>query len=778
MGVRFEVIQSAAPTSSGTQDFTFSGFGTPKAAILVVSNASISGADISDAIIGVGITDGTRQFATCGASQNGVGTANTFSHITNSGCILLLESSAGGIDGEASFDSWITDGLRVNWSDAPISGVLVTAVLINGTDLTAYVGDFTSDATTGNSVDITAPNFEPDQLILLAAGPITSYNTSISDMHINVGFIDNGPSIVQCSANEFSNDGATLGDTRDNISSIYGASIVIGSDIEISGFDSQGFSAFTRTVAGGFKYPYLALAYSGAVSHWVGIIDSPTATGLQSVIAPGIKPQFVMHCPNAVATINGDRTTDSTGAGTFSVGAFTATDAFITSIEDQDTADPIRSRSSTYSQPVKYDSGAGTNLHTATFSSFDPSGWTLNYSVANATIRKWPTLVVGESVLIITDNIELFISGPIQITDNIDLFIHGKASLTDNLDLFIQGHESSTDNLDLFINGNDLITDSLTLYISTIEIVLISDSLDLFTHGFTTENNNLDLFIFHSEPASSGVDLFIKGIDFSSDSLNLIILGHDPINDTLDLFIKGPIQITDNINLFLKVPEPINDSFTLFITGYKESTFNALFLKTPDNDIATSRPLHIYGSPSGVDLNFAGQGIDLFVKSSLDDSVYPPVTSGYVSLFMPVGSGGVFGSGYWPLFLASDTSINDILDLYISTNEKFITKGLNLFIRRIPDFPGQEGYTPINTYNILFLKTKPGDQRELSLFIYGVPGLVDVNIDCFIKGLYTINDNLNLILYGITGDVLDNIDLYMYGIDVPIEEITLFIRGY
>lgn len=780
MGVRFEVVQSAAPTSSGTQDFTFAGFGTPKAAILIINNASVSGVDISDAVIGIGLTDGVRQFATCGISQNGVGTANTFSHITNSGCILLLESSAGGIDGEASFDSWITDGLRINWSDAPISGVLVTAVLINGTDLSAYVGDFTSAAATGNSVDITAPNFQPDQLIILSAGPISTYNNSISDMHVSIGFVDNGGSIVQCSANEFSNDAATLGDTRDNISSIYGASTVIGSDIEISGFDAQGFSAFTRTVAGGFKYPYLALAYSGAVSHWVGIINSPIATGNQSVTTPGFKPQFVMHCPNAVATIDGDRTTDSTGAGTISAGVFTATDAFITSIEDQDTADPMRARSSTYSLPVKYDSGLGTNLHTATFVSFDPSGWTLNYSVANATTRKWPSFVVGQSVSVITDNIDLFISGPIQITDNIDLFVHGIDFLIDSLDLFIQGHESSTDSLDLFLDGNDLITDSLTLYISTIEVVSISNSLDIFIHGFDTFSNNLDLFISHSEPSSSDIDLFIKGLDFISNSLDLTIFGHNPINDTLNLFIIGPIQITDNINLFLKVPEQIVDSFTLFITGYKESIFSNLFLKTGPNDVTTNQSLFIHGSLSGINLGFTGNDINLFIRCEANEVNFPPQINIITNLFIKVTSGNLSGNGYWSLFLASNTVSNNNIDLFISTENLSINDTIDLFIARLPDFPGQEGFTPINDNWTLFLKTLNGNTDNIDMFIGGIPisgTLISTDIDLFIEGIIAIDNSLNLLLFGVLGVPNNNVDLCEFGIDDMTKNIKLFIRG-
>jgi len=373
---------------------------------------------------------------------------------------------------------------------------------------------------------------------------------------------------------------------------------------------------------------------------------------------------------------------------------------------------------------------------------------------------------------------------------SLNLFIHGYTTETDNLNLFIHGHESLTVNLDLFINGKDSINDQFTLFISSINVFAntidlfihgldnFSDNLDLFINGSITENDNTDLFVHGSDSFFETLDLFIAGPILISNNLTLFIVAPVLISDSINLFIKGPTQTTDNINLFLKVPEPINDSFTLFITGYKESTFNTLFLKTPENDIATSRSLHIYGSPSGVDLNFTGQGIDLFVKSSFDDSIYPPITSSYVSLFMPVTSGSVFGSGYWPLFLASDTSINNSLDLYISTHEKIASGNLDLFIARIPDFPGEEGFTPVNNYQTLFLKTIVGETENLDLFISGVFATNSGNIDCFIEGIFTINDGLNLFIGGISGVVNNNIDLFIDGIDIQIDNITLFVRGF
>jgi len=680
MGVRFEIIQSAAPTTSGTQDFVFSGFGTPKAAILIASYATANGSDASHAVLSIGLTDGTRQFAIGGSSEDAIGTSDTFGRISNSGCLLMLEPLAGGNDGEANFSGWITDGLRIDWSNFPSAAFLITAILIGGDDLTAYVGDFTSTATVGNSVSITDPQFEPDQLIVLGAGARPDYNTTLANAQFNVGFVDNGVSIVQHSSNMRSVDAAGSADIANNVSTLYASSFIASTDIEISNFNSLGFDAITRTVTGGWKHLYLALAYSGVVDHWVGMIDSPIASGNASVTTPDFNPQFVLHCPNAVITVDGDRSTEATGAGAFSIAAFTDDNSYTIGVEDEDGPTTMRTRSFTDSKPVNYDSGAGTNLHNATFVSFDPSGWTLNYTVANSTIRKWPTLVVEEFVAAINDSIELFISGPIVASGDIDLFITGP--------------------------------------------IVISGDMDLFINGNTSFNEDINLFVIGPVLATSGIDLFIVASgDFESWNL---------------------------------------------------------FLKTPENDIATSRKFTIYGSPSGTNFGFTGDELDLFIKSSILDSVYPPLTSGYNSLFLKAESDNNANTGYWPLFLNSNTVTNDSIELFITTFDKSSSGSIDLFIARIPDFPGQEGATPINDNWTLFLKTLNGSIDNIDIFIEGIPisgTLINIDINLFIEGIIIINDSLDLLLFGVLGIPNNDIDLYEFGIDDINKNIKLFIRG-
>lgn len=216
----------------------------------------------------------------------------------------------------------------------------------------------------------------------------------------------------------------------------------------------------------------------------------------------------------------------------------------------------------------------------------------------------------------------------------------------------------------------------------------------------------------------------------------------------------------------------------LFISGQGETKFWNLFLKTPSNDINNEIDLFIYGSPSGVDLNFAGQEIDLFVQSELEDSVFPPEASGFTSLFLKTVGGDLSSSGYWSLFLKSDTFIYDTVDLYISTLNLSINNNLDLFIARIPDFPAEDGFTPTNSYQSLFLKTIDGATNNIDLFISGVPiGSINENVNCFIEGIFTTNEGLNLVIGGVSGFIDSDINLYINGINNINDNIKFYVRG-
>ncbi len=396
MAVTIEIVQEAARTTTGTQNFTKTGFGTAKAAIFIITNALTNAVEEAHLMLATGFTDGTRNYCLCGRSVDNADVSDSHRVMSNTKCISLLKASDGAVDAEASFDAFITDGVRINWTDAPATAVLVNCILLGGSDLSVYAGAFTANATTDSSTDVTAPNFQPDNLFVLGGGDITSWDTTLSVMQFCFGLVDRtGP--VQASSNTWIFDNVGTSQINNHVSNQYAARAPAsgGQAIEIGSFDSQGFTATTRLADGANFYIYLALGYNGACNHWVGVLDSPTSTGNQADTAPGFLPFFAFQLASALDAVNSTRSTNATGAGAFCICGFTATDSFSSAVRDSDNQGTTDTAALVTKTPIRYTDGAGTAMHVASFTSFDATGWTRNFTTANATVRKHPSLAIG-----------------------------------------------------------------------------------------------------------------------------------------------------------------------------------------------------------------------------------------------------------------------------------------------------------------------------------------------------------------------------------------------
>ena len=180
------VIQQPASTSNGLQSFGANGFGIPNAAIIYMARATVNGTAVTETGLGFGATDGTRQFTVSAASMNG----QTRSKGDNLGkvgrAISLVNPATHVIECEASFSSFKTDSLVINWNSAPSSAYVVTAVLLRVDN--AYVDTFTSSGTLNNSVALTT-GFRPDQVILFSNRNNFS-GTIAQPQQLSIGFCD------------------------------------------------------------------------------------------------------------------------------------------------------------------------------------------------------------------------------------------------------------------------------------------------------------------------------------------------------------------------------------------------------------------------------------------------------------------------------------------------------------------------------------------------------------------------------------------------------------
>lgn len=385
--VNFAVVRAALNTSTGVQSFTSSGFGTPKAAIFIVSRATADDTLAADAIIGFGFTDGTNQMTAGMFAEDVTIPTETARHFDLALCIGCNE--VGGFGSEtfdAAFSQWVTDGVEINITDTANNGaLLLTVILINGSDVTAKMTSI--ETSVGNSpYDHTDVGFEPQVVFGLSNG--TNGNNQGGVVSFGVA-VNNGVSVEQgCIA-----IGATDNQTPSAVDTIcynnrFLAEInnvgTINWDSILSDFDASGFTVTQSAQLSSDHLQFLSLAIANSPDLKVMEFDTPTSTGSDSVTGVGFQPEFMLSLLTACTVSNTLRTSDEDG---FGVAVFDGTNVISNVVSSDDNANPAVAKSISSDQFRMLHNGSS-DLFVASFTSFDADGFTVNYSTAPATATK------------------------------------------------------------------------------------------------------------------------------------------------------------------------------------------------------------------------------------------------------------------------------------------------------------------------------------------------------------------------------------------------------
>jgi len=390
--VNFRTVRVKVNGTTGNQDITISGFGTPKAAMFFYDNTVTNGAIRNSTRNSTGYTDGTNQGCVAVTSSNGVATTDSSRRIDDNA--VILEMSAGAIQGEANFVAWITDGVRINISDAAFSARFVTVVLINGSDVTGSHVEVSAQLTSMTN-NINTVGFEPDLVFINTVGAPTANNIDnnlilSSGIGVNDGtdknfsvmsFDQNGQS-VQSNTGQYTSDTYAVGQFFNNVLSWGGI---------IESYDSSGFNINTNASPGNDRVLFLALQFSSSPLMDASIEDSPTSTGSKSFGSTSSEPDFSMF-------ITGHNSSLDTGQSGLGAGIFTAdsSDQYSTMYSSEDAA--VTSVVSSLSESgglTTLFNGAKDNI--STFTGFTATGADFNFTTVDATPRKWISLFIGEA---------------------------------------------------------------------------------------------------------------------------------------------------------------------------------------------------------------------------------------------------------------------------------------------------------------------------------------------------------------------------------------------
>jgi hypothetical protein len=389
MSLKVAVVRAAAITAGTTQDFTSAGFGTPVAAMFLFGRNTTDDNHLSHACYSVGFTDGTRQSVCAASSQKGVATSNTFHVGATDEVIQVMHVAAALIAGEANFDSWVTDGVRINWGVLPSNAFMITAILFGGSAVQAYSG--TADTISGDS-DITAPGFEPN-LVFTIGNLITALNDTVtSDMLGCWGVCSNdGTTVVQRNVAFSSMDNKADAEANARLGTSYSQGYVHDDTAEphawdLKDFDSDGFTVGQVTT--GLYGAYLALGFENQV--WVGTVETPTSTGVITFTGPGWQPIFAGLIQTRCLAVDTLYTDGNAGAQGYGVTDGVTDGCFAWAEEDASATTDSQTDTAARLAHIPEDDGGTANDHKATLDSFASTGPAVNFTETDTgNARQW-----------------------------------------------------------------------------------------------------------------------------------------------------------------------------------------------------------------------------------------------------------------------------------------------------------------------------------------------------------------------------------------------------
>lgn len=408
--VKIAQVRVSANTSTGNQDITTSDLGgaTPKAVFLQIIRATADGTP-DHISIGYGMaTSSSARAAYAFASKDAVATTENFADVTNSQCLILLDPTQATVTREAAADfvSFLTNGCRINWSTAPASGYQVVATFFAGTQLQAHVSPLAIDiafysATVPYLQQVTTTIGDPDFLLGFTSLSLATFTTGLGTDGVALAAAKLSTfdllASEQCAFSRYRvTDAVTTG--------------ALVTDVDTTGFlplsTGAGLSRARKSYldrdTGYTIYPsggapskrscgVLELVMPGLDS-WVGSITASASTGSQSITSPGFSPQWVAavqtRCSALGTSVSDDR------ANTYALASFTSTSAQSLGAVADDGASGSDSASTIKAAAIYmadiYNASA---TFDGTFTSFDSTGWTWNYS-ATAGARIWWGLAI------------------------------------------------------------------------------------------------------------------------------------------------------------------------------------------------------------------------------------------------------------------------------------------------------------------------------------------------------------------------------------------------
>lgn len=399
-----KLVAFDAPTVTGNFDITDVGFGgaTPKAVVFFATNHE-SANDPSATFHAswmCGWTDGTVNFVARTYSQNGVANTNVGRNQHTSLCIAIPSPTVAGTTGTnlvaGAFDSFIADGVRINFSVVNASQRRILALILGGADLQVKAGNTGSLGVGAGTITVSGVGFNPDAVFF--SGDSAALSTPGDLFGLLFGIATNDG--TQFSVSMIEADNVATGQPSQvlhntaAIAQVNSTAATVDYTGIVGNFGADGFDIVINASTSADVAGYLALKFGGENFKLWGF-DTRTATGLYSETTPGWTPRVVLAVGTNLEAVDAPQFNTAL-AGGFALGV--ATDegeywnARLRMLHAAATTETI---SITNEQFIAAPSSGDTGQVLADFVGMTALGFDVNYTAVAATAKKGFAFAIG-----------------------------------------------------------------------------------------------------------------------------------------------------------------------------------------------------------------------------------------------------------------------------------------------------------------------------------------------------------------------------------------------
>lgn len=424
VAVDFGVVSGATITVGGpTQTLIASGMvEVPKFALLWLTAANTIGAPVNEAMLAIGMTDGTNSRTSSATHQNTGG--NSLTRRRGASTLLQITTMATGVVlAQASFVSFSAGSITIQWDTTtfalPAAAYRIGGVLIGGTSFSALVGNtiFNGTGPGLSTTVITSPVVGEAFIFLQDRSNFDNNTRTTARTVIGVASCDfsvTPSTVTQFCVSHGENSGLAAADPWMRVQTDASAGRIAkttnsagdGNGWDFIGSDGVSGGRFvirardTATVNEGcgwaaLNFGGLGPGFPGAVKHGVFVDSMPTATGAKSHPVSFV-PQGVIFLPTLVDIATPATTVVSAQGGAVGIGTLNLATRFAVSMSTRDGAAAL-TRSYADSQGINLLLDTGTLGFRATLTALTSTNIQVNYTAVSGVAAILGYLAIGQS---------------------------------------------------------------------------------------------------------------------------------------------------------------------------------------------------------------------------------------------------------------------------------------------------------------------------------------------------------------------------------------------